>query len=359
MVPEMLTLSCKAIAQDSAFMSPSDMMTPESWADDHHLSDSCSPSTNREYLPEITPPPSSEKKTKKRKSWGQVLPEPKTNLPPRKRAKTEDEKEQRRVERVLRNRRAAQSSRERKRLEVEALEQRNKQLEDLLVAMQEKNSILVEELSRLKRAGASSTCSSPRDPLRDTLTQQLFGSSDTYQPSNQPDSLDDIIMSNPTPTVNPASLSPELTPLLKDVPYIPARPPAESDNAQGAISSDMTQHPAEMLPWDLPLDCPDEAISLLSIDNCLDLSTATCPDRFVFERGLLSSPVSTSLDHDYLVNDCVSDSSPDTTLELFDISDFLHDEATHALSGIFPGSDKVTVDHGLAPQALNAEIQAS
>jgi transcriptional activator HAC1 len=41
---------------------------------------------------------------KKRKSWGQVLPEPKTNLPPRKRAKTDDEKEQRRIERVKRNR---------------------------------------------------------------------------------------------------------------------------------------------------------------------------------------------------------------------------------------------------------------
>lgn len=40
----------------------------------------------------------------------------------RKRAKTEAEKEQRRIERVLRNRAAAQSSRERKRKEVEALE---------------------------------------------------------------------------------------------------------------------------------------------------------------------------------------------------------------------------------------------
>ncbi|KAI7535968.1 hypothetical protein KC331_g11730, partial [Hortaea werneckii] len=36
------------------------------------------------------------KPAKKRKSWGQELPEPKTHLPPRKRAKTDDEKEQRR-----------------------------------------------------------------------------------------------------------------------------------------------------------------------------------------------------------------------------------------------------------------------
>ncbi|KKY21230.1 putative transcriptional activator hac1 [Diplodia seriata] len=58
---------------------------------------------------------------KKRKSWGQVLPEPKTNLPPRKRAKTADEKEQRRIERVKRNRLAAHNSRERKREEMERL----------------------------------------------------------------------------------------------------------------------------------------------------------------------------------------------------------------------------------------------
>ncbi|KAG0134418.1 hypothetical protein HOY82DRAFT_636506 [Tuber indicum] len=61
------------------------------------------------------------KLTKKRKSWGEELPIPTTNLPPRKRAKTEAEKEQRRIERVLRNRAAAHSSRERKRKEVESL----------------------------------------------------------------------------------------------------------------------------------------------------------------------------------------------------------------------------------------------
>ncbi|KAK7612254.1 hypothetical protein BKA81DRAFT_345298 [Phyllosticta paracitricarpa] len=75
----------------------------------------------------LTPPSSStsspgqQKQPKKRKSWGQVLPEPKTNLPPRKRAKTADEKEQRRIERVKRNRLAAHNSRERKREEMERL----------------------------------------------------------------------------------------------------------------------------------------------------------------------------------------------------------------------------------------------
>lgn len=46
----------------------------------------------------------------------------KTTLPPRKRARTQEEKEQRRVERILRNRRAAHASREKKRRHVEFLE---------------------------------------------------------------------------------------------------------------------------------------------------------------------------------------------------------------------------------------------
>ena len=38
----------------------------------------------------------------------------KSTLPPRKRAKTQEEKEQRKIERILRNRRAAHASREKK-----------------------------------------------------------------------------------------------------------------------------------------------------------------------------------------------------------------------------------------------------
>ncbi|KAF1812937.1 hypothetical protein P152DRAFT_449035 [Eremomyces bilateralis CBS 781.70] len=74
---------------------------------------------------------------KKRKSWGQQLPEPKTNLPPRKRAKTEDEKEQRRIERVKRNRLAAHNSRERKRLEVEKLDTEKQRLENAVATLRE------------------------------------------------------------------------------------------------------------------------------------------------------------------------------------------------------------------------------
>jgi transcriptional activator HAC1 len=79
--------------------------------------DNCGTST------QASPPPLivTSKPAKKRKSWGQELPEPKTTLPPRKRAKTDDEKEQRRIERIKRNRAAAHNSRERKRQEAENL----------------------------------------------------------------------------------------------------------------------------------------------------------------------------------------------------------------------------------------------
>lgn len=51
-----------------------------------------------------------------------TLPLPPGALPPRKRAKTKDEKEQRRIERIMRNRQAAHASREKKRRHVEDLE---------------------------------------------------------------------------------------------------------------------------------------------------------------------------------------------------------------------------------------------
>ena len=82
---------------------------------------------------------------------------------PRKRAKTEDEKEQRRVERVLRNRRAAQSSRERKRLEVEALEKKTKELETALENANKANELLMDEL-RVDMAAANTPAS--RIPFR-------------------------------------------------------------------------------------------------------------------------------------------------------------------------------------------------
>ncbi|KAF3901742.1 hypothetical protein AA313_de0201425 [Arthrobotrys entomopaga] len=127
-------------------------MSPPSTSDEESEATSPAPSTAAD-----TPKSSEDKKddekkpVKKRKSWGQELPTPTTNLPPRKRAKTEAEKEQRRIERVLRNRAAAHSSRERKRAEQEALEKRKKEIEVENVEMKARISQFEQEFADLQK----------------------------------------------------------------------------------------------------------------------------------------------------------------------------------------------------------------
>ncbi|KAK6542456.1 hypothetical protein TWF694_006410 [Orbilia ellipsospora] len=126
-------------------------MSPPSTSDEESEATSPAPSSAG------TPKSSDDKKddekkpVKKRKSWGQELPTPTTNLPPRKRAKTEAEKEQRRIERVLRNRAAAHSSRERKRAEQEALEKRKKEIEVENVEMKARISQFEQEFADLQK----------------------------------------------------------------------------------------------------------------------------------------------------------------------------------------------------------------
>jgi transcriptional activator HAC1 len=56
-------------------MDPTEMMTPPDCGEDGAEDDNASTAPS--------PAADGKKATKKRKSWGQVLPEPKTNLPPR------------------------------------------------------------------------------------------------------------------------------------------------------------------------------------------------------------------------------------------------------------------------------------
>ncbi|KAK1828651.1 hypothetical protein QBC39DRAFT_358745 [Podospora conica] len=255
-------------AMSAADLDSLNMMSPQS------LNDRCSPDLDVLALARssVTPCPttpgcgtpgadeSSEKKpAKKRKSWGQVLPEPKTNLPPRKRAKTEDEKEQRRVERVLRNRRAAQSSRERKRLEVEELEKRNKQLMELLTQARQQNEALKGELQKVLTTGAITMTSPSFEALRPsppvTLSQELFSSQDGHITANEAGSFQqlELLTDLPNSTVNPASLSPTLTPVPEaDEEYEKPATTVDAATIPKVTSADATQHPAAMLCSDLP-----------------------------------------------------------------------------------------------------------
>jgi transcriptional activator HAC1 len=199
--------------------------------------------------------------TKKRKSWGQVLPEPKTCLPPRKRAKTEDEKEQRRVERVLRNRRAAQSSRERKRQEVEALEKRNKELEHRLEVMQRDRVTLLAQLKQhmCRGSGLATRPSSSHDsPM---LFTGIFD--DEAGTSADSDALmTDLQLAAPdSPTVDPKSLSPELPPARLVAPTeAPAKFP-KSILKTTASSAAPTTLPASVLPAAPVLAAPSKPVS--------------------------------------------------------------------------------------------------
>lgn len=315
------------------------------------------------------------KPTKKRKSWGQVLPEPKTNLPPRKRAKTEDEKEQRRVERVLRNRRAAQSSRERKRLEVEALEKRNQDLEEELKKARRENMMLYQQLAHAQ--GTPVVIPNGNAPV--TLSQELFST----QPSA---TLDSFLTSQSAATINPVSLSPSLHPVpdssdlistidgqeqiseqaapAKSVPAQAAKTQptmptsdavdqSESSAATGAGASvksisepspDMTQRPAVSVGGGISgvdhlteghaagnnsVLSDDVAPDTLFSDDFSVLPTNDS-DSFLLEGGYLDSPESGNSDFNYLVdNDTVG---PFAAAE-FDINDFFNADGHNMPSG--------------------------
>lgn len=171
---------------------------------------------------------------KPRKTWGQVLPEPKTSLPPRKRAKTEDEKEQRRIERVLRNRRAAQSSRERKRKESELLAVENDALQGKYQALQAqydqavaKNASLLQFLDQLK-----------------TKHPEIASDVDPFRAAEV--------------TVNPKELSPTSSPATNHAETTPNTGRSES-RVLMEINNSLPPTPVAQYPAAVLCDSPDKA----------------------------------------------------------------------------------------------------
>ncbi|KAF5657869.1 transcriptional activator hac1 [Fusarium circinatum] len=270
-------------------VNPMDMLTPKSYNDDSLL-----PMIKQEEGVVSTPSPSpapEKKTTKKRKSWGQVLPEPKTNLPPRKRAKTADEKEQRRVERVLRNRRAAQSSRERKRQEVEQLEKRNKDLEAAIQQAEQMNARLMDELAQMRKANGLPP-----------LSQELFSPQTTHQPVET--------MVSPNATVDPMALSPCLSPVPEESEETLQQEPAKETTLEQSenTSPDLTQRVEDApVPVTHNLDSANIGLAPATSDDTLFsygasefLSTSLDTDRYLIENGHLSSPFSSASDEPYL-----------------------------------------------------------
>ncbi|KAH6073949.1 hypothetical protein HBI67_060560 [Parastagonospora nodorum] len=224
-----------------------------------------------------TPAPtgSEGKPVKKRKSWGQVLPEPKTSLPPRKRAKTEDEKEQRRIERVKRNRLAAHNSRERKRQEYEVLQAEKDQMEADLKSYKERMAQMEAELKfyRSKYPGDAP------DPVFDLSSTSTTDNAETICPARTSASFPSPISMDSMDSPRDSSCQPET--------------PASTFEA--AIPEfDSTQYPAAIL---CDLQCQSDSVTtagsprLAAILAYLTLFHLTLQST----KSLLSSTTSSTL----------------------------------------------------------------
>ena len=171
-----------------------------------------------------------------------------------KRARTDDEKEQRRIERVLRNRQAAQSSRERKRQEVEKLEgekslieQQNEHLKSQLLRVEHEKFQLTQQIAKMAsemevfKHGSSvsaSTTSSPQQGPSLSQHDQLIKQE-----------LDDYPFALPTPQQSLGAPSVKSFSSPSTATYSVSSTPASIGLGLEALtaSPDMTQHPAAML----------------------------------------------------------------------------------------------------------------
>jgi hypothetical protein len=222
-----------------------------------------------------TPAPSSteSKPVKKRKSWGQVLPEPKTSLPPRKRAKTEDEKEQRRIERVKRNRLAAHNSRERKRQETEHLQQQKDALEAEMNALRAKAAKSDKLEAELKRWHYKY----PTDVAE--LSDLTFSFTETA-----------------TDTINPAQSlanfpSPESMDSMDSPRDSSCQPETPASTFEATPEFDLTQYPAAML---CDLQC--QSVSGMASPTAAILAYLTLFNLYIQSmKSLLSSTTSSTL----------------------------------------------------------------
>ncbi|KAI9723113.1 MAG: hypothetical protein M1828_004361 [Chrysothrix sp. TS-e1954] len=178
---------------------------------------------------------------KKRKSWGQVLPKPTTNLPPRKRAKTEDEKAQRKYERVQRNRHAAHMSRMRKQDEMEQLKHQNDVLKQDNSSLTMENSRLQEELNMFRSGSTVTPCRQSTTPS--SVIESLEAPSLTASLSPSTRSIDHDSIETPPPL--PAA-SCNVLPAV-DVGLVGLSD--DGDDQTGAFHGDMKFQPSSQIDY--------------------------------------------------------------------------------------------------------------
>lgn len=216
--------------------------------------------------------PQEQQPKKKRKAWGQPVPEIKQILPPRKRAKTAEEKEQRKNERILRNRRAADKSRQRQKAAVADLEIRqvriekeNASLRELLARYQSRFGVQADFPAPVAAEPSEGdvNSASPALDLESSCTPAPFTPSSYNDPtdieSTQP-TLVEAENSTPMKHESPV-LAPQLN-LIHEHPEVDQTTPHSIASLPGFSQvSGMTQYPAVVL---CDLQCQPEtwAISL-------------------------------------------------------------------------------------------------
>lgn len=225
------------------------------------------------------------KSVKKRKSWGQVLPEPKTSLPPRKRAKTEDEKEQRRIERVKRNRLAAHNSRERKRQEYEVLQDQKDQMELEVKRCQLQLAQLRAELMFYRQKYPGET----PPTVFDLSTPTTVAATATTTSTTTADDLATVCPAQTsTQLTSPMSMSMDSFDSPREDSYQPETPPS---NFETSPDFDSTQYSAVVL-CDLQCQSTSGAasLSLAAIVAYLTLFHLTLPSMKSLLSWTTSSP---------------------------------------------------------------------
>jgi transcriptional activator HAC1 len=172
-----------------------DVSTPQSQVDSEHSSPS----------------------KKKRKAWGQPIPEFEKIIGPRKRAKTDAEKTQRAHERTLRNRRAAAHSRDKKQAQFAAMEIENQELREQIAAYQARFGALSDQTTAssapAKAAIPSTNINSYPTPSSDATFHQDFCVADLAA-SPPTISISGPVLSHDVPDFTQSGLSPTLAPTL-------------------------------------------------------------------------------------------------------------------------------------------------
>ena len=123
---------------------------------------------------------------KKRKAWGQPIPEFEKIIGPRKRAKTQAERTQRAHERTLRNRRAAAQSRDKKQAQFAAMEKENEALKEQLAQYHARFGILTNETSSTKCEDSSKRSESHLDSYPSPLSETTLDQTTTMMEETAP-----------------------------------------------------------------------------------------------------------------------------------------------------------------------------